>query len=116
MSSRGPQAVTDNIKRAPVTLILAKFPNSPWTGSSSPRDLCPTGNTSLTPRSTASASLLVSRGGLRFMSRKRCFAVTTIEVAVPSTACGQSIFVQAQIVYVFEIAEEKLFRCGVAYI
>jgi hypothetical protein len=58
----------------------------------------------------------MSRGGLCFKSRKRYFARSTIEVAVPYAPGGQSIFVHAQIVYVQELTEEKLFRCGVAYL
>jgi len=58
----------------------------------------------------------MSRGGLRFKSRKRYFEKSWIEVAVPYTPGAQSIFVHAQIVYVQELTEEKLFRCGVAYI
>jgi hypothetical protein len=58
----------------------------------------------------------MSRGGLRFKSRKRYFERSTIEVAVPYSPGGQSIFVHARIVYVQELPEEKLFRCGVAYV
>ena len=58
----------------------------------------------------------MSRGGLRFKSRKRYFEATTIEVAVPYSPGAQSIFVPAQIVFVQELKEEKLFRCGVAYV
>jgi len=60
----------------------------------------------------------MSRGGLRFKSRKRYFQGTSIEVAVPySTSPGaQSIFVHARIVYVQELPEEKLFRYGVEYL
>jgi hypothetical protein len=58
----------------------------------------------------------MSRGGLRFKSRKRYFERSSIEVAVPYAPGGQSIFVHARIVYVLELPEEKLFRCGVAYL
>ncbi len=58
----------------------------------------------------------MSRGGLRFKSRKRYFETSTIEVAAPYTAGTQSIFVNARIVYVQELPEEKLFRCGVEYL
>jgi len=58
----------------------------------------------------------MSRGGLRFKSRKRYFQGTSIEVAVPYTLGAQSIFVHARIVYVQELPEEKLFRCGVEYL
>jgi len=58
----------------------------------------------------------MSRGGLCFKSRKRYFERSWIEVAVPYTPGGQSIFVHAQIAYVQELPEEKLFRCGVAYL
>ncbi|HVS86713.1 MAG TPA: PilZ domain-containing protein [Candidatus Acidoferrum sp.] len=57
----------------------------------------------------------MSRGGLCFKSRKRYFERSSIEVAVPYAPGGQSIFVHARIVYVQELPEEKLFRCGVAY-
>jgi len=57
----------------------------------------------------------MSRGGLRFKSRKRYFERSTIEVAVPYSPGAQSIFVHARIVFVQELPDEKLFRCGVAY-
>jgi hypothetical protein len=60
----------------------------------------------------------MSRGGLRFKSRKRYFQGTSIEIAVPySPSPGtQTIFVHARIVFVQELTEEKLFRCGVEYL
>jgi hypothetical protein len=58
----------------------------------------------------------MSRGGLRFRSRKQYFEKMVIEVAVPYSPDGQSIFVPAQVVYVQELPEQKLFRCGVAYL
>lgn len=58
----------------------------------------------------------MSRGGLRFKSKKEYFASTMIEVAVPYSPGGQSIFVPAKIVYVHESPGESVFHCGVAYI
>jgi hypothetical protein len=58
----------------------------------------------------------MSRGGLRFKSRKRYFERSTVEIAAPYTPGTQSIFVHARIVYVQELPEEKLFRCGVQYL
>jgi PilZ domain len=58
----------------------------------------------------------VSRGGLRFLSRRSYAAKCIIEVAVPYTEDAPNIFVPAQIVYVLELPERKLFRCGVAYL
>jgi len=57
----------------------------------------------------------MSRGGLRFKSKKQYYERTMIEVAVPYTREAQSIFVPGKIVYVQELPEQKLFRCGVAY-
>ena len=57
----------------------------------------------------------MSRGGLRFKSRKQYFENTMIEVAVPYSPGGQSIFVPAQIVYVHETPGEGVCHCGVAY-
>ncbi len=57
----------------------------------------------------------MSRGGIRFKSKKRYFETTQIEVAVPYTEGGNSIFVPAKIVYVQELPEEQSFRCGVSY-
>ena len=57
----------------------------------------------------------ISRGGLRFKSRKRYSEEQIIEVAAPYEAGSQNIFVPARIVFVIELANEKLFRCGVAY-
>ncbi len=57
----------------------------------------------------------ISRGGLRFKSRKEYAANTEIEVAVPYSLGAHTIFVRAQIVYVVELKQERRFRCGVAY-
>jgi hypothetical protein len=57
----------------------------------------------------------MSRGGLRFKSKKQFYASTMIEVAVPYSPGGQSIFVPGQIVYVHESPGEDVFHCGVAY-
>ena len=57
----------------------------------------------------------ISRGGLRFKSRKAYVPKTDIEVAVPYSPGAQSIFVRAQIVHVEELKEERRYRCGVCY-
>lgn len=58
----------------------------------------------------------MSRGGLRFKSRKQYLEKLKIEVSAPYSPGGQNIFVPAEIVHVQELKEEKLFRCGVAYL
>jgi hypothetical protein len=58
----------------------------------------------------------MSRGGLRFKSRKRYPEKTLIEVAAPYQPGAAAIFVSARIVFVQELTEEKLFRYGVAYL
>ena len=58
----------------------------------------------------------MSRGGLRFKSSKKYFDKALIQVAVPYTPGDQAIFVAAQIVYVQELPEQKLYRCGVMYL
>jgi hypothetical protein len=58
----------------------------------------------------------ISRGGLRFKSRKRYAEKFKIEVAAPYQAGVQNFFVPAEIVHVHELKEEKMFRCGVAYL
>ena len=58
----------------------------------------------------------MSRGGLRFKSKQKYFEKTRIEVAVPYTPGDQAIFVPAQIVYVQELPEQNLYRCGVMYL
>jgi PilZ domain-containing protein len=57
----------------------------------------------------------ISRGGLRFKSRKPYTEKAEIEIAAPYSPGTQNIFVRAQIVHVLELKEEKSFRCGVAY-
>ena len=57
----------------------------------------------------------ISRGGLRFKSRKQYVEKTQIEVAAPYTPGTPDIFVRAQIVRVVELEQEKCFRCGVRY-
>ena len=57
----------------------------------------------------------MSRGGLRFKSKKEYYEQTMIEIAVPYSPGSQTIFVAGKIVYVQALPEQKLFRCGVAY-
>lgn len=57
----------------------------------------------------------MSRGGLRFKSRKEYVARTEVEVAAPYSPGVPAIFVRAQIVHVEELKEEGRFRCGVCY-
>jgi hypothetical protein len=58
----------------------------------------------------------MSRGGLRFKSTKKYFEKMLIDVAVPYSQGDQAIFVSAQIVYVQELPEQSLYRCGVMYL
>ena len=58
----------------------------------------------------------MSRGGLRFKSSHKYSEKTLIDVAVPYSPGDQAIFVPAQIVYVQELPEQKLYRCGVMYL
>lgn len=58
----------------------------------------------------------MSKGGLRFKSSRKYFEKTLIEVAVPYAPGDQAIFVPAQIVYVQELPELKMHRCGVMYL
>jgi hypothetical protein len=57
----------------------------------------------------------MSRGGLRFKSKKQYYEQTMIEVAVPYSPGSQTIFVPGKIVYVHELPGQKVYRCGVAY-
>jgi hypothetical protein len=58
----------------------------------------------------------MSRGGLRFKSTQKYFEKTLIDVAVPYAPGDQAIFVPAQIVYVQELPEQKMYRYGVMYL
>jgi hypothetical protein len=58
----------------------------------------------------------MSRGGLRFKSKKQYYERSLIEIAVPYVAGQTLIFVPAQIVSAVELPSEKLFRYGVAYL
>src|SRR5215470_10384647 len=58
----------------------------------------------------------VSRGGLRFKSRKPYVEHFKIEVAAPYTPGMQNFFTPAEIVHVEELKDQKKFRCGVAYL
>lgn len=58
----------------------------------------------------------MSRGGFRFKSPKRYAEKSMIEVAAPYSPGPSNIFVPAQIVFVQELAEQKLLRYGVAYV
>jgi hypothetical protein len=57
----------------------------------------------------------ISRGGLRFKSRKEYVVDTQIEVAAPYSLGAPPIFVRGRIVHVTELKEERRFRCGVCY-
>jgi hypothetical protein len=57
----------------------------------------------------------MSKGGIRFKSRKKYFEHAAIEVAVPYAPGGNAIFVPAEIAWVVEITKDKLYMCGVAY-
>jgi hypothetical protein len=57
----------------------------------------------------------ISRGGLRFKSRKEYTTNTEIEVAAPYSPGTPDIFVRGLIVHVGELKQEKRFRCGVCY-
>ncbi len=58
----------------------------------------------------------VSRGGLCFKSTRRYYKTASIEVAAPYSPGSVHIPVPAQIVYVQELPEEKMFRYGVQYV
>jgi hypothetical protein len=58
----------------------------------------------------------MSKGGLRFKSRQQYFIQSLIEVAVPYSPGQQAIFVPAKIVFVEELPEQSLYRCGVQYL
>jgi hypothetical protein len=58
----------------------------------------------------------MSRGGLRFKTSRQYFEKSLIEVAVPYSPGDHAIFVPAQIAYVQELPEQKMYRCGVTYL
>jgi hypothetical protein len=58
----------------------------------------------------------MSRGGLRFKSTRKYEEKMLIEVAVPYSPGDEAIFVPAQIAYVEELPEQKMYRCGVMYL
>jgi len=58
----------------------------------------------------------MSRGGLRFKSRQRYLEKAKIEIAAPYSEGTPPIFVAAQIVFVQELAAERMFRYGIAYL
>jgi hypothetical protein len=57
----------------------------------------------------------MSKGGIRFASRKKYFEHTAIDVAVPYSPGSNAIFVPAEIAWVVEITKNKLYKCGVTY-
>lgn len=58
----------------------------------------------------------ISCGGLCFKSSKRYYETAGIEVAAPYSPGSACIRVPAQIVYVQELPDEKMFRYGVQYL
>ena len=57
----------------------------------------------------------MSRGGLRFRTRKAYTEKMDVEVAAPYSPGGQDIFVRAQIIHVVELKEERRYRCGLSF-
>lgn len=57
----------------------------------------------------------MSKGGICFKSPRQYHDQALIEVAVPYQQGQTAIFVPAQIVFVEELPEQGLFRCGVRY-
>jgi hypothetical protein len=58
----------------------------------------------------------ISRGGLRFKSRKHYPIGTSIDVAVPYSPETQSIFVHGRIVFVQDLPDQSMTRHGVCYL
>ena len=58
----------------------------------------------------------MSKGGLRFKSRRQYYAQSLIEIAAPYEPGQPAIFVPAQIVFVEELPEQQLYRYGVQYL
>lgn len=58
----------------------------------------------------------LSRGGFCFRSAKPFVEKSMIEVALPYSPGEPAIFFKAKIVWVQELAAEKIFRCGAAYV
>jgi hypothetical protein len=58
----------------------------------------------------------ISRGGLRFKSRKRYPIGTNIEVAVPYSAESQGIFVPGRVVFVQDLPDQGMSRHGICYL
>jgi hypothetical protein len=58
----------------------------------------------------------MSKGGLRFKSHKPYYAQSLIEIAAPYQPGQPAIFVPGKIVFVEELPELRLYRCGVQYL
>jgi hypothetical protein len=58
----------------------------------------------------------MSRGGLRFKSKKTYYERSLIEIAAPYVPGQTPIFVPAQIVFIQELPEQNLVRYGVSYL
>lgn len=58
----------------------------------------------------------MSKGGLRFKSRRQYYAQSLIEVSVPYQSGQSGIFVSGLIVFVQELPEQCLFRYGIQYL
>jgi hypothetical protein len=112
----------------PQTAVLTMSPPAPLTPA---RPAAPAANRRKHPRVKVTYSACVrhpqrgdeivacedmSKGGLRFKSRQKYYEQTLIEVAVPYQHGQPAIFVHAKIVFVEELPEQRLFRCGVQYL
>ncbi len=58
----------------------------------------------------------VSRGGVRFKTRKYLAPGTKIQIAVPYSEGMANIFIPAEIVRMKQIPDKNLYECGAAYI
>lgn len=58
----------------------------------------------------------VSRGGVRFQTRKYLSPGTKIQIAVPYSEGMANIFVPAEIVRLEPLSDKNLYECGAAYI
>jgi hypothetical protein len=58
----------------------------------------------------------VSRGGIRFITRKYLAPGTKVEIAVPYSPGMANIFVPAEVVRLKAIPDKNLYECGVSYI
>ena len=118
--SSSPSPKTDDAKKEPAKKDPAAAPPPAHRQENRRKDVRARVNFSACIRDSGAEEIVacenLSRGGFCFRSSKPYLEKSTIEVALPYSPGEPAIFFKARVVWIQELAAEKLFRCGAAYV